>query len=160
MTNKILKLLSDDARISHREIAERLNCSVSEVEAVIHQLESDNIIKGYHAVINDNYLDNGLVKAIIEVKVAPQPNEGFDKTAMRIAKFPEVTSLCLVSGNYDLQLVIEGESLQEIAAFVAKKLSAIEHVTSTSTLFLLKKYKDAGIIFESDEQYERLKVTP
>ncbi len=160
MKYEILKLLSKDARISYDEIAARLNCQVSEVENMIKQLEADNVIKGYHTIINDNYLDHGLVRAIIEVKVTPQPNDGFDKIARRIAKFPEVTKLCLVSGNYDLQLEIEGRSLQEIAAFVAKKLSTIDHVISTSTLFLLKKYKEAGKIFESDEQYERLTITP
>lgn len=160
MKDQILKLLNENARMSCEEIASRLNSNASVVARLIKELENDNIIKGYKAIINENCFNYGLVRAIIEVKVTPQPNGGFDKIARRIAKFPEVNELYLVSGSYDLKLEIEGHSLQDIAAFVAEKLSTIDRVISTSTLFLLKKYKESGKILESDEEDERLKITP
>jgi DNA-binding Lrp family transcriptional regulator len=95
---------------------------------------------------------------LIEVKVTPSRDGGFDRVARRIAKFPEVTDLCLLSGSYDLQLTVEGDSLQQVANFVAAKLATIDGVISTSTGFQLKKYKESGIIMQSDEEYERLKV--
>ena len=98
------------------------------------------------------------VKALIEVKVTPNRDGGFDRVARRIAKFPEVTDLCLLSGSYDLLLTVEGNSLQQVANFVSAKLATIDGVISTSTGFQLKRYKESGIIMQSDEEYERLKI--
>ena len=100
------------------------------------------------------------MRALIEVKVTPQRDGGFDKIAKRLAKFAEVTDLYLVSGNYDLRVEVKGKTLQEVANFVAAKLSTIDGVLSTSTLFLLKKYKESGRIIDNDEEYNRLKICP
>ena len=108
----------------------------------------------------DDSVDDGKVKAVIEVKVSPNRDGGFDQVAKRIAKYPEVTDLFLVSGSFDLLITINGKSLKEVANFVASKLATIDGVLSTSTGFMLKKYKESGKIMEDFEDYERLKVTP
>ena len=160
MKNDILRLLKKNARQSSEEIAEQVGSDVETVKKIIDELESDNVIRGYQAVIDESLLPESQVKAIIEVHIQPQREGGFDNIARRLANFSEVHSLYLVSGGYDLQLEIQGESLQEVAGFVSKKLATIEGVTSTATHFLLKKYKEAGRIFEDGAEYERLKVTP
>jgi DNA-binding Lrp family transcriptional regulator len=160
MKKEIIDLLRENARISIAEMAARLDCDKAAAEAAIHELEQENIICGYKAIVNEDFIEDSKVKAIIEVKVTPQRDGGFDKVAKRISKFPEVVDVYLVSGNYDLKLEVHGNSLQDIASFVSAKLSTIDGVISTATLFLLKKYKESGKIFESDEEYERLKVTP
>ena len=123
-------------------------------------IEDSNVICGYHAVINNELCDDNLVRALIEVKVTPQRDGGFDKVAQRIARFPEVTDLYLVSGGYDLQLEVCGRSLQEIASFVSAKLSTIEGIISCSTFFMLKKYKESGRMMNNDPELERLAVSP
>lgn len=160
MKKEILRLLSDNARISTKEIAERLHMDVSKVEATIDELEKSDIIKGYTAVINEDKLHDNRVKAIIEVKVTPQRDGGFDQVARRISKFPEVSEVYLVSGGYDLRIEVTGENLQEVAQFVSSKLATIDGVISTMTHFLLKKYKEAGKIIHDEEQNERLKISP
>lgn len=161
MEEKILNLLKENGRISYEEIADRLNVARAEVSAVIENLEKQKIICGYTAIIDENAVtSNKKVQALIEVKVTPQRDGGFDKVAKRIAKFAEVKELALVSGGYDLLLTVEGDTLQEIASFVSGKLSTIDGVLSTATSFQLKKYKEAGRIIASEESYERLKVCP
>ncbi len=158
MQKNILNLLTENARISCEEIALRLNISVDEVKKCIADLEEKNIICGYTAILNEQ--DSNKVNALIEVKITPQRDGGFDTVAKRIAKFDEVKELYLVSGAYDLLLEVEGESLQQVAMFVSGKLSTIDGVLSCATSFQLKKYKQSGKIIEGDEFYERLKVCP
>ena len=160
MESKILNLLSENARMSASEIALRAGLDAAAVEAAITDLEKRGVIRGYTAILNESELEDNKVKAIIEVKVTPSREGGFDQVARRIARDPEVIDLSLVSGGFDLLLTIEGNSLQEVASFVSAKLSTIEGVLSTSTSFMLKKYKESGRIMQSDEEYERLKVCP
>ena len=159
MKERVLNLLRENARISAADIALRLGTTESDAAQIIKELESDGIIRGYTVILNDAALDNvRRVKALIEVKVTPRRDGGFDRVAQRIAKFPEVTELSLLSGSYDLLLTVEGDTLQQVANFVAEKLATIDGVISTSTGFMLRKYKEAGHIMQSDEDYERLKV--
>lgn len=158
MEQHILNLLRENARISVEEIALRLNSSADEISKIIEELEKKNIICGYTAILNES--TSNKVNALIEVKITPQRDGGFDTVAKRIAKFDEVKELYLVSGAYDLLLEVEGESLQQVAMFVSGKLSTIEGVLSCTTGFQLKKYKQSGKIIESEESYERLKVCP
>lgn len=160
MQNDILRLLRDNARISTEEIALRLDSDKETIEELISELEKRGGICGYHAIVDESLLPESKVKAIIEVKVRPEREGGFNHIAKRLGRFPEVSSLYLVSGGYDLQLEVQGETLQEVACFVSSKLSTIDGVISTATHFLLKKYKESGQIFEDGDGYERLKVTP
>ena len=157
LERRILELLKNNARLSSAGIAQCLGCGAETVEKIIQALEEKKIIRGYTAIVNAPLEDHS-VKALIEVKVTPRREGGFDQVARRIAKYPEVTELCLVSGNCDLLLTVQGETLQEVAHFVASKLATIDGVVSTSTAFMLRKYKESGIILEDDEEYERLKV--
>lgn len=160
MLDDILRLLSENARLSDSEIAERLNSSAEDVKKHREDLEKRGLIKGYRAIIEESALPESKVKAVIEVKVTPQREGGFDKIARRLSKFSEVSSVYLMSGGYDLELVVQGNTLHDVAYFVSNKLSTMEGVTSTSTHFLLKKYKELGELLEDSEEYERLKVTP
>jgi DNA-binding Lrp family transcriptional regulator len=156
----LLKLLEEHALRSPDELAKMLNISAEEVQRRIKQYEDDKVILGYKAVINDDKIDSDLVKAVIEVKIQPEREGGFDRIARRIAKFDEVTSLFLMSGAYDLLIFVEGRSLREVAQFVAEKLATLEGVTSTATHFMLKTYKEQGVMMEAGEEFERLKVSP
>lgn len=160
MEKDILELLMTNARTPSEVIAAQLGAEPAEVEAIIADLEAREIIKGYQPIVNEDLMDNHQVRALIEVKVTPQREGGFDTVAKRIAKFTEVKNLFLVSGSYDLLLEVYGNSLNEIAMFVASKLSTIEGVLSTSTAFTLKKYKESGRIMEDDEEFKRLQVCP
>ena len=161
MQNRILNLLRENGRISNKEIADRLNIAETEVAKIIAELENNKIICGYTVIVNDAALSGAKkVQALIEVKVTPQRDGGFDKVAKRIALFDEVKELALVSGGYDLLLTVEGDTLQEVAGFVSERLSTIEGVLSTATSFQLKKYKEAGKTIEFTDDYERLKVCP
>ena len=159
MQAKILSLLRANARMSVAELASRLGAAEADIAAALADMEKSGIIRGYTAIISDDAPGAAQrVKAVIEVKVTPNRDGGFDRVARRIAKFPEVTDVFLLSGSYDLLLTVEGDSLQQVANFVAAKLATIDGVISTSTGFQLKKYKESGIIMQSDEEYERLKV--
>jgi DNA-binding Lrp family transcriptional regulator len=156
----LLKLLEEHALRRPEELAKMLDLKPAEVQRRIKQYEDDKVILGYKAVINDDKLDTNLVKAVIEVKVQPERDGGFDRIAKRIAKFDEVTSLFLMSGGYDLLIFVEGRSLREVAQFVAEKLATIAGVNSTGTHFMLKTYKEQGVLMEGGEEFERLKVSP
>ena len=160
MKNDILRILRSSARLSVEKIAEQVNSDPATVEKIISDLEKDHVIRGYQAVVDESKLPEAQVKAIIEVHIQPQREGGFDNIARRLANFAEVHSLYLVSGGYDLQLEVCGESLQDVAAFVSSKLATIDGVTATATHFILKKYKEAGRLFEDGAEYERLKVSP
>jgi len=160
METNILRLLRDNARISLQEIAERMSMTEDDVRDVIAKLEADKVIQGYHAIVDESLLNKHIVKALIQVSIRPEREGGFDRIAKRLSKFSEVTSLYLVSGGFDLQIVVEGETLNEVASFVSSKLATIDGVISTETHFLLKKYKESGQILYGEDEYERLKVTP
>ena len=160
MKEDILRLLRTNARLTSEEIAERVGADSSEIDKIIKNLEDDNVIIGYQTVIDDSQLPESKVKAIIEVNIQPQREGGFDNIARRLAKFAEVNSLYLVSGGYDLELEVQGNTLQDVAGFVSSKLATIDGVTSTATHFILKKYKEAGKVFEENDEYKRLQVTP
>ena len=156
----LLKLLEEHALRTPGDLAKMLELPAGEVERRIKQYEDDKVILGYKAVINDDKVDSDLVKAVIEVKIQPEREGGFDRIAQRIAKFDEVTSLFLMSGAYDLLIFVEGRSLREVAQFVAEKLATLPGVNSTATHFMLRTYKEQGVLMEGGEEFERLKVSP
>ena len=158
--DKILAELYKDSRVSADFLAKKYGMEKSEVEKKIADFEKNGIIHGYTVILDDRAFGEEQVSALIEVKITPRRDGGFDEVAQRIAKFPEVKDLFLVSGSYDLLINVSGSSLKEVANFVAAKLATIDGVLSTSTSFQLKKYKQAGHIFENGEDYERLKVCP
>lgn len=154
-----LALLRQNARISTQEIADRLSSKVEIVAALIKKMEEERLILGYTAIVAQEAQQDE-VRAIIEVQVHPERDTGFDNIARKISSFPEVVAVHLVSGLYDLRLEIVGNSLQDVASFVASKLSSQDGVQSTATHFILKKYKEAGLELDKDEQHERLKIAP
>lgn len=160
LRNKILEILERDARIPASEIAVMIGENTDTVQAEIQQMEKDGIILGYRAIINPERALEDKVACLIEVSVQPERGHGFDKIAERIYRFPEVKSVFLVSGGYDLQVVIEGKTMREIADFVIEKLSTLPNVRSTASHFLLKKYKELGTILVEHQQRERMPVTP
>lgn len=142
------------------DIAERLDVTEETVSAAIKELEDANEIVGYCALIDESVLPEAAVKAIIEVKIRPERDGGFDRIARRLSKFPQVTSLYLMSGGFDLMVEVRGATLNDVAMFVSSKLATIDGVLSTATHFLLKKYKEAGKLYQEEESNERLQVTP
>ena len=159
-TDPLLELLRSKARHSHEELAELLAMSEAEVRAKIASWEKDGTILGYHAVVNAERAGNLNVQAFIEVKVTPERGGGFDRLALRIARFDQVVSCYLASGGYDLMVVVEGTDLREVARFVSERLSTLDGVLSTATHFLLKTYKQYGFLFEGEGGVERLAVSP
>ena len=159
LNKKVVSLLSRNARMSDREIADRLGVSEGEVHAAIANLEAERTIVGYAAVVSEQFVTDE-VRAIIEVAIQPERDTGFDNIAERLSRFPEVRSAYLVSGKYDLRLEVVGKSLQDVASFVAGKLASQDGVKSTATYFLLNKYMEAGIQFAKEEKHERLKIVP
>lgn len=153
--NRILEIIKNDSRTTPEEIAVMLNMDVEEVKGKIKELENDKIILAYTALVNWEKTDCEVVNAIIELRVTPQMGEGFDKIAEKIYKYTEVKSVALMSGGYDLAVTVEGKSMKDVALFVAEKLSPMECVISTATHFVLRKYKEDGIVFESDDEDER-----
>jgi DNA-binding Lrp family transcriptional regulator len=163
LNRAILEVLERDARSTAKEIAIMLGCEEAEVKKAIAQMEKDEILLKYTTVVNtekNGFEETGRVKALIEVRIMPQRDAGYDAVARRIARFDEVKTMYLMSGAYDLMVILEGSSLREVSQFVARKLSTVEGVLGTATHFILKSYKDLGVCFESDEQDERLKVSP
>jgi len=156
----LLKLLHDNAALKPAEIAKLLNTTEAEVEAKIKKLEQDQIILGYRAVLNEEKLGRDLVTAVIEVKITPERGGGFDRLAERIAKYDEVRSCYLMSGAYDLLVVVEGPDLRQVATFVSEKLATIQGVISTATHFMLRTYKEQGILMRPESNNQRLPVTP
>lgn len=153
--DEILEILEKNGRASEQEIARMLGKSVEEVRTAIKKLEEDNIIVGYNTLINWEKSDTETVTALIELKVTPQREQGFDKVAERIYRYPQVKACYLMSGGFDLTVIIEGKSMKEVALFVAEKLAPLEGVLSTATHFVLKKYKDKGVIFEEKSKDDR-----
>ncbi|MGF1678751.1 MAG: Lrp/AsnC family transcriptional regulator [Candidatus Methylacidiphilales bacterium] len=158
--NDVLRILEEDALASPESIAGRLGRSVEEVRAQIKQLEQDKVILAYKAIVDDDKAGRDVVQAVIEVKITPERDGGFDRLASRIAKYDQVRDCYLMSGGYDLMVVVEGSNLRQVASFVSEKLASIDGVLSTATHFMLKTYKEQGTLFEQEAFSERLKVSP
>ena len=158
--DELLQLLRQNARVSTADLAQELRRSEEEIAAQIAELETAGVILGYQTLVDSQKASAGLVTAVVEVKITPERGGGFDRLANRIARFSEVQSCYLMSGGYDLLVVLEGESLQEIAAFISEKLSTIKGVISTATRFRLKTYKENGVSLLREEKSERLAVAP
>ena len=145
--DNLLKILEDNANLTHEQLAVLCQKEVGDIKTMIEKYEQDGIILGYKTMIDWDKTDREYVSALIEVKITPQRDRGFDKVAERIYNYPEVQSLYLMSGGYDLAVQIEGKTMKEVAYFVAQKLATIEDVISTATHFVLRKYKDKGVIY-------------
>lgn len=159
MKEELIALLEENARLTPEELATMLDRPVAEVRAAIEDLERTGVIVKYKAVVNDQVRAGEVVTALIEVKVSPVRERGFDDVAERIYRFPEVDSCYLVSGDYDLLVIVEGKTMHAVADFVATKLAVIDRVQATRTHFLLKKYKEDGdVLRREDGPQERLPV--
>lgn len=156
----LLKLLRDNAGLKPSQLAPMLNLTEAEVAERLKTYEADHTILAYRAVLNEEKLGLNTVRAVIEVKITPERGGGFDRLAERIARHSEVHSCYLMSGSYDLLVIVEGTSLREVASFVSEKLATVQGVLSTATHFMLKPYKEQGVLMQHDRQEERLAVTP
>lgn len=152
---KLLRLLEKDAHLSPRELALMCEKEEGDIKKLIDEYERDGVILGYTAVVDWDKIESEHVNALIELKVIPQRNSGYDPVAEKIYNYPEVDSLYLMSGGYDLAVLLHGRTIREIAVFVAQKLATLDAVTSTATHFVLRKYKDHGVIFGAAEEDER-----
>ena len=157
---EILNILDKEkGNVSRAKIAQMLGMEEKEVADKIEKMEKENVIVGYKTIVNWDKTDKDVVVALIELRITPQRGEGFDKVAERIYKYPQVKSLYLMSGAYDLAVTIEGKSMKEVALFVAQKLAPMDSIISTATHFVPKKYKEEGIVFEDDEKDTRQVIT-
>jgi DNA-binding Lrp family transcriptional regulator len=160
LRSKILDILAEDARTDPKEIAVMINEEEQTVRKEIEQMEKEGVILGYKTIINPDRAMKDKVACLVEVSVQPERGHGFDKVAERIYRFPEVHSLFLVSGGFDLLVVIEGKTMREIAEFVIDKLATLPNVRSTGSHFMLKKYKEMGTILVEHKKQERMPITP
>lgn len=145
--NEILHLLENDSRLTADQLSVMLNKEIGDIKRMITTYEKDGVILGYKALVDWDKTDREYVTALIELKVAPQRDRGFNKVAEKIYNYPEVQSLYLMSGSFDLAVFIEGKTMKEVAFFVAQKLAPIEGIIATSTHFVLQKYKDKGTVY-------------
>ena len=159
-TDPLLQLLRSKARHTDAELAELLSLSPAQVQERIAAWEKDGTILGYQAVVDSQKVSGSIVTAVVEVKITPERGGGFDRLAMRIARFDQVASCYLASGGYDLMVVVEGKDLRDVARFVSEKLSTLDGVLSTATHFRLKTYKEKGFLFDHEARSERLAVAP
>ena len=155
MKTELLKLLSENARYSVRQISDMLSVSEEEVIAQIKALEKEGVICGYKAVIDWDSVDGSLVSAIIEIKVTPKADLGFEEVAEKIAGYREVESVYLMSGGYDLNVVVKGKTLKDVAQFVARELATIDSVMSTATHFVMRRYKEMDVCLFDVEKDDR-----
>lgn len=158
--DSLLEILQRDARLTTAQIAERLGRSEADITAMVAELQAGGAILGFHAVVDPERAGQRRVSALIEVKLTPEREGGFDRLARRIAKFDQVISCYLMSGGYDLAVLVEGEDLREVARFVSERLSTLNGVLSTATHFQLKVYKQSGFIAGETHVDERLAVSP
>ena len=158
--DELLKLLRQNALEPTGNLARLLNLPEAEVKAKIAEYERTGVIRAYKAIVDEDRLDLDRVRAVIEVKITPEREGGFDRIASRLSKFPEVESLFLMSGAYDLLVFVRGSNLREVAGFVSERLATIAGVLSTSTHFMLKTYKDQGVVMTQEKEHERLQVSP
>ncbi|NBV83150.1 Lrp/AsnC family transcriptional regulator [bacterium] len=158
---QILELVSSNARMATADIADQLQLTQAQVESTLKKLESDGVIIQYTTVVDEKKLPKtSKIKALIEVSVRPEKRTGFEAIARKIAQFSNVVDHYLVSGGYDFLVIVEGDSLEEISSFVSDKLASIDNVRSTATHFIMKKYKEKGILIGQAPQEERLVVSP
>ena len=158
MRERLLSIIEKNSRVDTKELAVIMGVEEIDIINELAALENEGIICGYHTMIDWEKTSIDKVTALIEVRVTPQRGQGFDNIAERIYKYPEVNSVYLISGGYDLLITLEGKSLKEVSSFVSDKLSTLDSVLSTATHFILKKYKDHGTIMANND--ERLKMTP
>lgn len=158
--DELLKLLRDNALETPENLAKLLGMAEEDVKARIAEYEKNGIICGYRAVVNEDELDIEKVRAVIEVKITPERGGGYDRIASRISRFSQVDSLYLMSGTYDLLVFVSGRTLQEVATFVNEQLATIQGVLSTTTHFTLKTYKNQGVLMHTEDDHERLQVSP
>jgi len=156
----LIRLLQQDANVPREDLARQMSLSTEEVNRRITELEESGVIRGYQAIVDRERLDKNIVTGLIEVRITPERGGGFDRVAQRIAKFDQVVSCYLMSGGYDLMVVVQGGSLREVATFVTEKLSTIAAVISTATHFRLKAYKENGALLAGEAEEERLAVSP
>ena len=156
----LLKHLRDNAALKPAQLAQMLGISESEVNSTIKRYEQEQVILGYRTILNEEKLGMEAVRAVIEVKITPEREGGFNRLAERIAKYSEVRSCFLMSGGYDLLVFVEGKNLREVASFVSEKLATIQGVLSTATHFMLKPYKEQGVLMTREQNEERLAVAP
>ena len=156
----LLQLLRKNARESTADLAGMLGTTPAAVQAKIVEYERQGVIRGYRAVINEDLAGDGDVRAVIELRIRPEHSGGFDRIAQRIGQFPQVEELFLMSGGYDLLLFVRGRNLQEVANFVSSELASLNGVLATATHFMLKTYKDQGILMETAQHDDRLQVAP
>lgn len=156
----LLKLLRDDSTLNRGQLAKMLNLSEEEVARKIKRYEDDKVILGYRAILNEEKLEVDNVRAAIEVKITPERDGGFNRIAERVARYDEVRSCVLMSGGYDLLVIVDSNSLHDVAMFVAEKLATIEGVLSTATHFMLRPYKEHGVLMTPQKNEEKLAVTP
>ncbi len=160
LESDLLELLKEDCRLSVDKLAVMTGATPEEVSEAIRRLEEERVILRYAPTINWDKTDRERVEAMIEVRVTPQRDMGFDAVAKRIYRFEEVKSVYLMSGSYDLLVLVEARTLKDLALFVSEKLSTLEMVTGTATSFVLKRYKEEGVIFEGDKSDQRLVISP
>ena len=158
--SELLDILKKNARTSVEDMAKMTRLTPAEVAARIEAYEQEGIIRGYRTLVNEDRLPGERVTAVIEVKVQPEREGGFDRIARRISGFPEVVNMYLMSGKYDLLLFVEGGTLREVASFVSERLATLDGVLSTGTHFMLKTYKQDGVLMDGDREDERLQVSP
>lgn len=158
MENELLGLIEHNAKMTVKEIAEELNADFNEVASLVAELESKKVICGYDTIINWDKVTEEKCNALIEVKVTPQRGTGFDRIADRISKFDEVDSVYLMSGAYDFMVIINGRSMKEVSSFVFEKISTIDYIQSTTTHFVLKKYKDHGTMMSDKPVNKRTNI--
>jgi len=160
MRERILKAIDKNSKISAKDLAIMLGSTEEEITAIIKEMEDEKIICGYPTLINWDKVQSERVTALIEVKVTPQRGLGFDKIAERIYKFDEVQSVYLMSGGFDLTVILEGRTMREVASFVSEKLAPMEAILSTATHFVLKKYKEHGLPLVQTKSDERMLISP
>lgn len=160
--NLLLSLIRNNAKMEVTDLAAALNESEENVENSIQDLEKRNIICGYHTIINWDKTNNDICTALIQVNAKPEREYGYDRIAKKIYNFPEVDTMYLLAGNYEFMLIVKGKTMVEVARFVNSKLACLEGVEGTVTLYVLKQYKNMGVILDDDSDYaaERLLVTP
>ena len=149
---QLLKLIETNPTLTPKQLAVMLGREEARVKEMIDDCTAKGIIKGYHATINWEKVENAQVTALIALKVTPKPESGFEEIAARIAEYPEVKSVYLMAGAYDLALFVQDESMQAVSSFVSRKLSALDGILSTATYFVLKSYKENGVVFEKDKK--------
>ena len=158
--DELLNILKKNARTSLEDIAKMTRSTPGAVAARIEEYEKSGTIRGYRALINEDHLKEDRVTAVIEVKVQPEREGGFDRIARRISGFPEVVNMHLMSGKYDLLLFVEGDNLRKVASFVSERLATLDGVLSTGTHFMLKSYKQDGVLMDGEKVDDRLQVSP